>query len=122
MLEAPAESGNSSRIKSIRKGAGNGCVVALPPPQPGRLLSTMTLEPEPGRLTPDRDLGLRMAAGDGNALAELRRRHDGTLYALAYAVLGDARDATHVVSEAFLQATRAATGFDPSRDHVPTWL
>ena len=33
----------------------------------------MTLEPEPGRLTPDRDLVLRMAAGDGNALVELAR-------------------------------------------------
>ena len=82
----------------------------------------MNLENEPGRLTPDRDLVARIAAGDGEALTELRRRHDGTLYALAYAVLGDARDATHVVSEAFLQATRAATAFDPSRDHVPAWL
>ena len=64
---------------------------------------------EPGRLTPDRDLVSRIAAGDPYALAELRRRHDGSLYALAYAVLGDSRDATHVVSEAFLHATRAAT-------------
>ena len=82
----------------------------------------MTLEPEPGRLTPDRDLVLRMAAGDGNALAELRRRHDGTMYALAYAVLGDSGDATHVVSEAFLHSIRVATAFDPDRDHVPGWL
>jgi len=63
-----------------------------------------------------------MAAGDGTALAELRRRHDGTLYALAYAVLGDTGDATHVVSEAFLQAIRAATEFDPDHDQVPAWL
>ena len=77
---------------------------------------------EPGRLTPDRDLVRRMAAGDAQALAELRRRHDGTMYALAYAVLGDTRDASHVVSEAFLQATRAATEFDPGRDHVGAWL
>jgi len=82
----------------------------------------MTLEPEPGRLTPDRDLVLRMAAGDGNALAELRRRHDGTMYALAFAVLGDSGDATHVVAEAFLHAIRVATAFDPDRDHVPGWL
>ena len=82
----------------------------------------MTLEPEPGRLTPDRDLVVRMAAGDGNALAELRRRHDGTLYALAYAVLGDTGDATHVVSEAFLHAIRVATEFDPDHDHVRAWL
>ena len=82
----------------------------------------MSTEQEPGRLTPDRDLVLRMAAGDARALAELRRRHDGTMYALAYAVLGDTRDATHVVSEAFLQATRAATEFDADRDHVSAWL
>ncbi len=82
----------------------------------------MTLDPEPGRLTPDRDLVLRIAAGDGNALAELRRRHDGTLYALAYAVLGDSGDATHVVSEAFLEAIRGATTFDADHDHVPGWL
>jgi len=82
----------------------------------------MTLDPEPGRLTPDRDLVLRIAAGDGNALAELRRRHDGTLYALAYAVLGDSGDATHVVSEAFLEALRGATTFDAAHEHVPAWL
>jgi DNA-directed RNA polymerase specialized sigma24 family protein len=63
-----------------------------------------------------------MAAGDVTALAELRRRHDGTLYALAYAVLGDTGDATHVVSEAFRQAIRVATEFDSVHDHVPAWL
>src|SRR2546427_6856378 len=82
----------------------------------------MPQEPGPGGLTRDGDLVLGMAAGDGTALAELRRRHDGTLYALAYAVLGDTGDATHVVSEAFLHATRAATEFDPDRDRVPAWL
>jgi DNA-directed RNA polymerase specialized sigma24 family protein len=82
----------------------------------------MTIDPEPGRLTPDRDLVVRIAVGDGNALAELRRRHDGTLYALAYAVLGDSGDATHVVSEAFLEAIRVATTFDAEQDHVPSWL
>src|SRR6266852_9840153 len=82
----------------------------------------MNMENEPGRLTPDRDLVSRIATGDGEALTELRRRHDGTLYALAYAVLGDARDATHVVSEAFLQAIRGATTFDADHDHVPGWL
>jgi len=82
----------------------------------------MSTEQEPGRLTPDRDLVQRMAGGDAHALAELRHRHDGTLYALAYAVLGDTRDATHVVSEVFLEAIRAATQFDPARDHVPAWL
>src|SRR5712692_764938 len=46
MLEAPAESGNSSRMKSIRKGAGNGCVVALPPP-PG-WASFKHHDPRPG--------------------------------------------------------------------------
>jgi len=63
-----------------------------------------------------------MAAGDGNALAELRRRHDGTLYALAYTVLGDSGDATHVVSEAFLEAIRGATTVDADHVHVPAWL
>src|SRR5260370_20940405 len=97
--------------KRKRKGPGKGMGGGLHPPQPGRLLSTMTLEPEPGRLTPDRDLVLRIAAGDGNALAELRRRHDGTLYALAYPPLRASGGATHVVSAARLAAIRGATAF-----------
>jgi len=72
--------------------------------------------------TPDRDVVVQVAAGDPEALAELRRRHDSTLYALAYGVLGDALDAAHVVSETFLQAARAARQFDPDLDRVPAWL
>ena len=122
MLEAPAGSGNSPCIKSIRDGPGNGPTLALPAEEAGHLHPRMGQEHEQGRLMPDGHLLRRIAAGDAQALAELRRRHDGTLYALAYAVLGDTRDATHVVSEAFLHATRAATEFDPDRDRVPAWL
>ncbi len=77
---------------------------------------------EPGRLTPDWHLLRRIAVGDAHALAELRRRHDGTLYAIAYAVLGDSADATHVVAETFLQACRGATQFDAAHERVPAWL
>lgn len=82
----------------------------------------MSLEREPGRQAPDRDLVQRIAAGDVEALAELRQRHDTTLYAVAYGLLADAIDAAHVVSEAFLEASRTAAQFDPDRSNVPAWL
>ncbi len=64
----------------------------------------------------------RIACGEAQALLELRARHDGTLYEIAYAVLEDPTDATHVVSEAFLQAVRGAMQFNPDCGCVPVWL
>jgi RNA polymerase sigma-70 factor, ECF subfamily len=82
----------------------------------------MPLELESGHQAPDRDLVRLIAGGDAQALAELRLRHDNTLYAVAYGLLADAIDAAHVVSETFLEASRSAAQFDPDRTRVPAWL
>jgi RNA polymerase sigma-70 factor, ECF subfamily len=82
----------------------------------------MPLVLESGEQAPDRDLVRRIAGGDAQALAELRQRHDGTLYAVAYGLLANALDAAHVVSETFLEASRTAAQFDADRNRVPSWL
>lgn len=56
----------------------------------------------------DRDLLRRIAAGDETALRALRTRHETAVYALVFAVLNDAVDAEHVVSETFLEVSRHA--------------
>lgn len=71
---------------------------------------------------PDHMLVVRMAAGDERALGELYDRLGGVVYALAYAIVGEAADAEEVVADAFGQAWRSAARFDPSRGSVSAWL
>ena len=85
-------------------------------------LARMSLALESGHQASDHDLVQRIAGGDARALAELRQRHDNTLYAVAYGLLADAIDAAHVVSETFLEASRTAAQFDPAKGKVPVWL
>jgi DNA-directed RNA polymerase specialized sigma24 family protein len=71
---------------------------------------------------PDYDIVARMAAGETQALDELRARHGRTAYAMAFGVLLDAAGAEHAVSEAFLEAFRQASRFTPGDLTVVAWL
>lgn len=64
----------------------------------------------------------RIAAGDERALGELYDRHGTTVYALALAIVRERADADEVVADAFGQAWRTATQFDPGRGSVGAWL
>ena len=71
---------------------------------------------------PDRALVERMSAGDDRALGELYDRHGGLAYALAVAIVAERADAEEVVADAFGQAWRTASQFDPGRGSVAAWL
>lgn len=71
---------------------------------------------------PDHSLLGRMARGDSEAATELRRRHDGSLYALAYGLVLDSAAADAIVAGTFVYATCEAARFDPSSRSVFGWL
>lgn len=60
------------------------------------------LEPQPPVVS-DAVLMSRLARRDSTALVELERRHRGSLYAQAYAIVMDAGLAERVVRDAFTQ-------------------
>src|SRR6476646_11608158 len=70
----------------------------------------------------DRDLLVRAASGDQEAIAGLYDRYGGVLYAVAYRVAGQRADAEDAVVEAFAQAWRDASRFEASRGSVAGWL
>jgi RNA polymerase sigma-70 factor (ECF subfamily) len=70
----------------------------------------------------DRDLLLRAADGDQQAIAALYDRYGEVLYAVAYRVARQRADAEDAVVEAFSQAWRDASRFEASRGSVAGWL
>ncbi len=64
----------------------------------------------------------RMAERDERALGELYDRHGGTVYSLAFAIVGERADAEEVVADSFGQAWRTAEHFDPARGSVAAWF
>jgi RNA polymerase sigma-70 factor, ECF subfamily len=70
----------------------------------------------------DRELVAQMADGDERALGELYDRYGPALYAIAYRILGEASDAEEAVAEAFAQAWREASRFEPGRGSGAAWL
>ena len=77
---------------------------------------------QPNAPAPDRQLVERMARGEDRALGDLYDRYGKTLYALALAIVREPADAEEVVVDAFGQAWRSATSFDPARGSVGAWL
>jgi RNA polymerase sigma-70 factor, ECF subfamily len=69
----------------------------------------------------DRALLERHVAGDPSAFAELVRRHQDRLWAVAIRTLGDREEAADAVQDALLSAYRAAAGFRGDAK-VSTWL
>jgi len=68
-----------------------------------------------------RDVARRFAAGDEQALGEVFDEFAGSMLAVAVGLLADRRLAEEAVQQAFVQAWRAAGGFDPERPLGP-WL
>jgi len=68
-----------------------------------------------------RDVARRFAAGDEQALGEVYDEYAGSMLAVAIGLLADRRLAEEAVQQAFVQAWRAAGGFDPERPLGP-WL
>ena len=79
------------------------------------------MSPQPVIVT-DRSLVERMRRGDTMASRELRRRHIESLYALAYALLGDPEGSDAVVDAALAHASGHAREFDPMAGSVFEWL
>jgi RNA polymerase sigma-70 factor, ECF subfamily len=75
-----------------------------------------------GPRAPDHALVARLAAGDERALGELYDRYGAMAYSLALAIVREGADAEEVVADAFGQAWRSATGYDPGRGSVAAWL
>jgi DNA-directed RNA polymerase specialized sigma24 family protein len=63
-----------------------------------------------------------MTQGDPHAVRELRQRHSGSIYALAYMLVGDTASAEQVEAETFQRAQRTALWFDPARISAFGWL
>ena len=70
----------------------------------------------------DRDLLVRAADGDQDAIAALYDRYGGVLYAVAYRVARQRADAEDAVVETFTQAWRDASRFEAARGSVAGWL
>ena len=69
----------------------------------------------------DRDLMVRLAAGEREALAPLMERHYRRLYRIALAYVRQPDDALDVVQEAFVRAFQAASRWDGAAEAAP-WL
>jgi RNA polymerase sigma-70 factor (ECF subfamily) len=97
--------------------------LAFPAP-PGSFLCPWSMSsPGPVSSVPaDRDLVARAAAGDEGAIARLYDRYATVLYTVAYRITGERADADEVVVEAFAQAWREASRFEPGRGSVAAWL
>ncbi|MFE4922303.1 RNA polymerase sigma factor [Streptomyces sp. NPDC056661] len=63
----------------------------------------------------------RFSRGDETALPEMYRRYSAPMFATALSLLGNRDLAAEAVQQAFVQAWRAAAGFDPQRELQP-WL
>lgn len=64
----------------------------------------------------------RLAAGDGDALADLYDAHASAVYSLALRITRVPADAEDVTQDVFTQAWRQASRFDASRGNLPAWL
>ena len=74
-----------------------------------------------GQAVSDRDLMVRLAAGDREALAPLMERHYQRLYRLALSYLRHPDDALDAVQETFVKAFQKADRWDGSMEAGP-WL
>lgn len=69
----------------------------------------------------DRELLVRVKAGEAGAFEELIHRHSGRIYQLAYGLLGNRQDAEEVTQDAFMRAYRSLDGFRGDAS-FSTWL
>jgi RNA polymerase sigma factor (sigma-70 family) len=69
----------------------------------------------------DSTLMERFRAGDDEAVRTLYRQYGRLVFTIAVRILGDRQLAEDATQQAFLQAWRASSTFDPDRDPAP-WL
>lgn len=69
----------------------------------------------------DAEMAAEFAAGSSDAVRAVYQTYGRLVYSVAFKVLGDASLAEDATQQAFLQAWRAAPGYDPSRALGP-WL
>jgi len=79
------------------------------------------MEPSQAGAASDRDLMVRLAEGDREALAPLMERHYPRLYRLALSYVRNPDDALDVVQETFVKAFQKADRWDGSTEAGP-WL
>ena len=70
----------------------------------------------------ERDLVLRIKAGDEAALASMMERYSSRVYAAAFRVLKHRPDAQEVTQDVFLALWRRPEKFDAERGRLGTWL
>ena len=70
----------------------------------------------------DRQILVRVVAGDHSALTQLYDRHAPVMLGVATRVLGSRRDAEDLLHDVFLEAWQKAASFDATRGSVKTWL
>ncbi|HWZ60639.1 MAG TPA: sigma-70 family RNA polymerase sigma factor [Gemmatimonadaceae bacterium] len=70
----------------------------------------------------DSELIERMCAGDAEALAQFYDRWARPAYALIVQMVRDPDDADDVLEDAFYQAWRQASRYEPGRGSVATWI
>jgi RNA polymerase sigma-70 factor (ECF subfamily) len=69
----------------------------------------------------EESLGARFQRGEDAALHEMYQQYAGPMCVTAISLLGNREQAADAVQRAFVQAWRAADGFDPERELKP-WL
>ncbi len=70
----------------------------------------------------DRELAMRVRAGDQEALGALYDRYSPLVYAVGLRVLADAGAAEDVLQEVFMQLWRNPARFDATRGSLGAWL
>jgi len=83
---------------------------------------TGQLQPAPKALpVPDEELVRRVQAGNNEAFEELVKRYERKVYNIAYRLMGNERDASEVLQDAFLRAYRFLPKFQ-FKSSFFTWL
>ncbi len=78
---------------------------------------------QPSRTMADHTLLGWVASGDAAALRELEQRHGRSVYALAYGIVIDPREADEVVAETFAYVWLSAARFvETANTSVAAWL
>lgn len=86
------------------------------------MAETGQLQPAPKALpVPDEELVRRVQAGNNEAFEELVKRYERKVYNIAYRLMGNERDASEVLQDAFLRAYRFLPKFQ-FKSSFFTWL
>ena len=63
-----------------------------------------------------------LLAGDQEAIRTMYARYGRPVYSMGLRILGSAESAQELTQDVFLAAWRKASGFDPARGRLSTWL